>query len=121
MSDSDCFCQPKFIFRKIRVVLVVMLGLTLFSCTSDQGAFNYDTYDKRGFTPTRFVPYKQPTYRAGYPTYPNPHSRSYKNPYDFYHPNPYYPSYYDQDYYYVPPSNYRNIEPDYEFGADQKS
>ena len=126
MSDCNCFCQPKFILKGLRWLVIFIISCFLFSCVGDEGAYEFDSYDKTGFTPARYPPptYRRPsypTYRGGHPVYNHPYSRVYKNPYEFQHQNPYYPSYYDQDYYYVPPSNYRNIEPDFEFGADQKS
>jgi len=117
MSDSNGFCQSKFNIGCARWFLVALLSCMLFSC----GGQDHDTYDNTGFAPTRFVPYRQPAYNPGYRAYPTPNSRSYRNPYQFQHQNPYYPSYYDQDQYYVPPTNYRNIEPEYDFGTDQKS
>ena len=121
MSDSNCFCQLKFVVRELRWFVLVLFSVCLFSCESDNGAFSYDTYDKTGFSPTRYVPYRQRVYRPAYrPAYQAPRSQVYQDPYEIYHPNPYYPTYYDQDYYYVPPSNYRNVEPSGEFGADQK-
>lgn len=122
MSDSNCFCQLKFSSRSVGWVFIICISFLLFSCESDDGAFSYDTYDKTGFTPTRYAPYGQRTYRPAYvPAYQNPYSGAYRNPYEMYHQNPYYPSYYDQDYYYVPPTNYKNIEPEFDYGADQKS
>ena len=124
MSDNNCFCQSKFVLRGARWLVIIFISCFLFACESDDGAYDFDTYDKTGFSPTRNAPYNgiaYPTYRQGRPVYTNPYSRVYRNPYEFKHQNPYYPSYYDQDYYYTPPTNYRNVEPDFDFGADQKS
>lgn len=119
MSDGNRFCQPKFMLKGVGYFLMVVFSFSLFACSSDDGSYNSN--GETGYVPTRFVPYRQSAYRSQYPVYRTPHSRSYQNPYDFQYPNPYYPSYYDQDNYYVPPSHYRNVEPDYEYGADQKS
>lgn len=119
MSDSDCFCQLKFVFRELKWFFTILLSILLFSCEGNNEASSYDTYNN---PPTRYVPYRQRVYRPAYrPNYQQPYSRVYQNPYELYQQNPYYPNYYDQDYYYVPPSNYRNVEPDSGFGADQKS
>lgn len=107
----------RFVFKLLllRKVFVVVFLLFLASCSSDDEIY---TYDKTGFVPTRYVPYTRPSYNS-YPGYGVPRSRVYQNPYEIYHPNPYYPSYYDQDYYYVPPRRIRNTEPTY--SIDQKS
>lgn len=121
MSDSNGFCQSKFGLVNAHFFLVVVLMLMLCSCGGNSDPYDNDIYNKTGYVPTRYTPYRQPAYSPTYPVYRNPYSRTYQNPYEFQHQNPYYPSYYDQDQYYVPPSNYRNIEPEYDFGADQKS
>ena len=56
-----------------------------------------------------YAPYNQGRpYPERYETYSQPHSRAYKKPYDV-APYQYYP-YYDYDQYYVPPTQYKNIE-----------
>lgn len=86
-----------------RVLLVVTL---LFSCTKEE-VYVYSREPNNNYNR-----YQTP--------YINPYSR-YQNPYDIYQGNRGYPPYYDQDHYYVPPSNYFNNEPLTQFnGADVK-
>ncbi len=80
-------------------------------------------YNRVGFTPGR-EPYREasPVYypRGSVPSYNRPNSRSYNNPYDFPPRNYQQYQYNDLDRYYVPPTYYRNIEPEYNTGADLK-
>lgn len=74
-------------------VLIIVSLCAVFSCAK----------------PVYYVPYNnnRPSYPERYETYNQPRSRSYTKPYDV-APYQYYP--YDYDQYYVPPTQYRNIE-----------
>jgi hypothetical protein len=78
-------------------------------------------FDKTGFT-TRRAPYPQAAPKQ-YPEQPyaapyyQPNSGANSDPYAQYPQQNYYP-YYDYDYHYVPPANYRNVEQNAEpYGA----
>lgn len=77
--------------------------LFLVSCTKEEVHIYSKEKDSNNYR--NYNPYQNP---YNY----NPYSRGYKNPYEFYQRNQNYPSYYDQDYYYVPPSRYKNNERD---------
>ncbi len=85
--------------------LVSLLCLFFISCV--QHEYSHDNSIGTGY-------YQQ--YPSNYQNYSAPRSRIYNNPYKS-PPVKYYP-YYDYDYYYVPPSEYRNIEPDRSSGPD---
>jgi len=96
---------------------VLCLFLLLFSCKTDE-VYLYDSSDflpgrQRAVDPYRANSYRQQPY-SNYGNYP-PNSRSYSNPYEI-RQGGYYP-YYDTERYYVPPSYYRNVEPNYNSGG----
>ena len=72
----------------------------LFSCEKEK-VYLYGDGENN---PKNYRPYQNPYIN-------NPYSRGYRNPYEFNRGRRYPPAHYDQDYYYVPPSNYRNSEP----------
>jgi len=77
--------------------LLVILMLFVFSCAKDN-----NNYYPQGYAPQ---PYQQQYYPQ---QYYRPNSRAYSNPYTL--PQQYASPYYDTDQYYVPPTNYYNIE-----------
>ncbi len=77
---------------------LIIVCLACYSCTYD--VYNHDNSIGSGY-------YQQ--YPSNYQQYNAPRSRIYNNPYKT-PPRNYYP-YYDYDYYYIPPANYRNTEP----------
>jgi len=89
---------------------VTALCFVSFSCSNT----GYDSYtgavynNKYNQTPDH--------YPKSYQQYGRPNSGTYRNPYQS-PPRNYYP-YYDHDYYYVPPINYRNTEPSTYGGPD---
>lgn len=99
------------------LVIFAFCSLLVAAC----GPKDVYLYDKTGFIPESRRGYYNPN--ASYPGYNNyirPNSASYYNPYSL--PQQQYYPYYDQDYYYVPPRRYRNVEPLplYESGIDLK-
>ena len=82
-----------------RYFLIILLTL-LSSCSSKnlRKKYNYDQTEQNY--------YPKPYYQQQYPKKPN--SRAYSNPYAF--PQQYSPPLYDADQYYVPPTQYYNIE-----------
>lgn len=100
-----------------KCLLALLMCFFLASCQREDPYL----YDRVGFSPGR-EPYRGAPpvyYPMGNVPNPNiPNSRSYNNPYDF--PPRNYQQYYDLDRYYVPPTYYRNIEPEYNTGADLK-
>jgi len=103
-----------------KIVYIVILVPFLFSCKTEEVYL----YDKTGFKPARpafylstdpgYSGYKRPIYQG----YNSPYSGAYQNPYDF--PPQNYRPYYDYDYYYIPPSQYKNVEPEFERGVGGK-
>lgn len=99
--------QQKSLRQFCYLAILLPCLLLSFSCQKD----DVYLYDKTGFIPESSKRnYKYPN--RGY-VYPN--SRAYGNPYtvpsqQYYHP-------YDQDYYYVPPVHYKNVEPLYDSGG----
>lgn len=76
-----------------------MVGLFFVSCAPSRHDYRDIPSVSRQYAPA---------YPPAYQPYYAPYSGSYQNPYNL-PPNNYHP-YYDQDYYYVPPTEYRHIE-----------
>jgi hypothetical protein len=101
--------------RPINRVLILFVFVALVSsCSKDD---NTNLYERMGLKSSIPAPGNY-NYPASYSPYVKPYSRAYSNPYQ---PAPYnYSPYYDYDQYYVAPTNYRNVEPNYGSGADTK-
>jgi hypothetical protein len=101
--------------RLINRVFILFFFVTLASsCSKDNNA---NLYEGTGLKSSIPAPGSY-SYPAIYNPYAKPYSRAYSNPYQ---PAPYnYSPYYDYDQYYVAPTNYRNVEPNYGSGADTK-
>lgn len=81
------------------------------SCSSDNDFSNANS--------PRYYQYQPPQYYQGYvQPYYQPNSRAYSNPYAL--PQQYATPYYDSDQYYVPPTNYYNIERNQNSPANNK-
>jgi hypothetical protein len=82
------------------LLFCLLLGFFLVSCGPNRYSY------KEAPSPSQQY---APAYLQVAPRYYEPYSRSYNNPYETPPPAAYRP-YYDQDYYYVPPTQYRYIE-----------
>lgn len=102
---AQCFFGKKYLIS-------IIFCLFIASCKTEE----IYLYDKTGFTPER--KFYTPNRSRSYDPYGRPHSRAYKNPYDF--PSQNYHPYYDSDQYYVPPSYYNNVEPQQQFPIDTR-
>lgn len=93
---------------------LIIISLLTYSCSSSENRI-YDGYQnpyqyQNQYYQAPVVPYQQQYYP--------PNSRAYNNPYVL--PQQYASPYYDTDQYYVPPTNYYNIERPQSGGASNK-
>ena len=100
--------QKKSLFR---VCFFIFSCVAIFSCKQEQVYYRNQNSIPRQ---QRW----QPNYQNNYRPYQAPNSRAYQNPYD--QNNRQYYQYYDQDQYYVPPTNYHNQEPDHRYDPNMK-
>ncbi len=91
-----------------KFIFLIGLLLLIFSCTRDR---NYPRDNA-----VRLDSYQH--YPQNYQPYVRSNSRSYSNPYNN-PPQNYYP-YYDFDQYYVPPTQYKNVEQNNNSGPSSK-
>ena len=90
----------KLIFLEMFKYFLIIICSVIYSCASKQDQY-YGNYKTPYQYQNQYAPIQQ------YQPY-QPNSRAYSNPYAF--PQQYAPPFYDSDQYYVPPTNYYNIE-----------
>ena len=102
-----------------RILFLIFFGLLIFSCREDV-LYPYDKnklgnpiYPDSGHNHLGYGNQNRQSYDN---SRSQPYSRGYSNPYNF-PPHNYY-QYYDSDQYYVPPTGYNNVEPQYPQSGD---
>lgn len=90
--------------KDFNLLVVVFSWLFVFSSCAPRESY----VTSSPAIPNSSYNYNQGNYPRSYQPYYQPNSRTYNNPYN-YPPRNYYP-YYDFDQYYVPPTQYQNIE-----------